>query len=108
MSASVTVGEESRYDVDDSERCDSRRSRDVNSWVTAFVYASSVLVKTVSLVCIDAHHARRTYDANPDLYTPLLTSLYTQSFIPSMSLRSFSGNKSTFLYLSSTRSSNAP
>lgn len=40
ISASVTVGEESRYGVEDSARCDSRRSSDLKSCVTALVYAS--------------------------------------------------------------------
>jgi hypothetical protein len=53
--------------VDDSARWDSRRSRDLKSWVTALVYASSALVEIVSYVLLKLGALRETYDAKPDL-----------------------------------------
>jgi len=47
------------------------------------------------------------YVANPDLYTPLLMSLYVHSLLSSISFLSFSGKRSTFLYFSGRRSSNS-
>jgi hypothetical protein len=37
ISASVTVGDERRYGVEDSDSADSRRSRDSKRWVTALM-----------------------------------------------------------------------
>lgn len=48
-----------------------------------------------------------TYVAKPDLYTPLLMSLYVHPFVSSILFLSASGKRSSFLYSSGSWSSNS-